>query len=143
MTDNVRRERDIQRAVQLACSRDETRLFRNNVGLGWTGRIVPRNGDMVIPATADVLILAHPRPLHAGLHVGSGDLIGWTRGHARCLNCGMPVLFGGRFVSLELKSARGRPSAAQRAWLEAVQRGGGLAAIVRSVEDAERVLRGE
>jgi len=111
-------ERDIQRAILLACSHGPTRLFRNNVGLGWMGRVLSQ--------TPDRIVLADPRPLHAGLHVGSGDLIGWHQG---------------RFVSLEVKGPRGVVSEDQERWLAAVLEGGGLGGVVRSVEDARRVLR--
>jgi len=40
-----------------------------------------------------------------------------------------------------VKAERGRVSPEQRQWLEAVQAAGGIAGVVRSVEEAERVLR--
>ncbi|MBE0534536.1 MAG: VRR-NUC domain-containing protein [Phycisphaerae bacterium] len=46
----------------------------------------------------------------------------------------------GRFVGLEVKSARGRISGPQRVQLERIQRARGRAAVVRSVEDVKRVL---
>ena len=58
---------------------------------------------------------------------------------------GMADLLGiqapaGRLVSLEVKSATGKPTEEQVAWAAMVKRFGGVAAIVRSVEDAERAL---
>ena len=111
-------ESDIQRAIQLACSNGDTRLFRNNVGLGWVGRIVSQ--------TPDRIVLADYRPLHAGLCEGSSDLIGWTR--------------GGVFTAIEVKAPRGRVSEAQQRFLDAVTRAGGRAGVARSVADAITIV---
>mgnify|MGYP000438039372 CR=1 FL=1 len=46
----------------------------------------------------------------------------------------------GRFCAMEVKSATGRPSPEQIAFLDAVRRRGGFAAIVRSVEDARAAV---
>lgn len=57
-----------------------------------------------------------------GLCVGSSDLIGLTS--------------SGRFVALEVKTAIGKPSREQTLYLALVAKLGGIARIVRSVEDA-------
>lgn len=57
-----------------------------------------------------------------GLATGSSDLIGWTP--------------DGRFLALEVKTPRGRLTAEQSAFLDAVARAGGVAACVRSPEEA-------
>lgn len=74
------------------------------------------------------------RKVHYGLGVGSADLVGF-------------LLDGSaRVFALEVKSARGRVSEEQKAWLSFVQRCGGFAAVVRSeveaLEAVERALRG-
>ena len=54
------------------------------------------------------------------------------------------MLDGGRFFALEVKRPkRGRASNDQREYLEAVASGGGIAATVRSFQDAKRELFGE
>ena len=57
-----------------------------------------------------------------GLAPGSSDLIGITS--------------DGRFLALEVKTARGRLTSAQAAFLEMVHAQGGVAACVRSPEEA-------
>ena len=47
----------------------------------------------------------------------------------------------GRFVGLEVKRPRGRPLPSQRAFRAAVERAGGVYAVVRSPDDALAVLR--
>jgi hypothetical protein len=58
-----------------------------------------------------------------GLCVGSSDLIGILRE-------------SGRFVALEIKTAKGRVDEDQELFLGLVRRCGGFAAVVRSVDEA-------
>ena len=104
------------------------------MGTGWAGqatRVTAGNlravGGSLRPG--DVVIRGG-RPLHAGLCLGSSDLIGYRS-------------IGGiaQFVALEVKSTTGRLSPEQRAFIEVVQAAGGCAGVVRSVEDAQTLLR--
>jgi len=111
-------EQTIQQHIRLRCSRGPVRLYRNN-----TGTLYDRQG----------------RPVTFGLAKGSADLIGW-----RTITI-TPDMVGQRvavFTSLEVKAERGRVSPEQRQWLEAVQAAGGIAGVVRSVEDAQTLLTG-
>jgi hypothetical protein len=122
-----------QQRILLACGSGDTRLWRNNVGTGWAGqatKVTPGNLRAVAQALrpGDVVI-RQGRPLHAGLCVGSSDLIGYR------------VVDGvAQFVALEVKSATGRPTAQQVQFLDHINAVGGSAGIVRSVEDAHKVL---
>lgn len=117
-------EREIQTAIQLACSREGVRLLRSNAGLAWQGTVVSQT-----PAR---LVLAYPRPIKL-MAPGCGDLIGW-----RSLKIDDRVL--AQFASLEVKTPRGRPTDEQLAWQATVRRAGGLAEIVRSVDQATAAL---
>jgi hypothetical protein len=66
------------------------------------------------------------RGIRYGLGVGAADLIG--------------ILKPGRFLALEIKAPKGRPTAEQLLWGGAVQRAGGFYAIVRSVDEAYAAL---
>jgi len=66
------------------------------------------------------------RGVRYGLGVGSADLIG---------------LVAGKFVALECKTMKGRLSDDQRLWMAAVRRLGGVAEVVRSVEEALAVVQ--
>lgn len=95
-------ERAIMVAVRAALAGlDQTRVWRNNVGV-----------DLA-------------RGVRYGLAVGSGDLIGLSRG---------------RFISLEVKRPGGRPSYDQKAWQRVVRRLGGVAEIVTSTDEALDVV---
>ena len=47
---------------------------------------------------------------------------------------------GGRFYGFEVKTEKGRPTALQEATIRKIRKAGGVAEIVRSVEDVRRVL---
>jgi ribosomal protein L27 len=122
-------EHEIQQRILLACGSGDTRLWRNNVGTGWAGQAtkIQRRG-MVAVKPGDVIV-RQGRPLHAGLCVGSSDLIGYRQ-----------VDGVAQFVALEVKSATGRPMAQQTQFLDHIASAGGCAGIVRSVEDAQSLL---
>jgi ribosomal protein L27 len=122
-------EHVVQQKILLACGSGNTRLWRNNVGTGWAGQAtkIQRRG-MVAVEPGDVIV-RQGRPLHAGLCVGSSDLIGYRQ-----------VDGVAQFVALEVKSATGRPTAQQVQFLDHITSAGGCAGIVRSVEDAQSLL---
>ena len=122
-------ERQIQTQILLQCGRGDTRLFRQNVGQGWVGRMIRQQ--------AGTVELAAARPLHAGLCEGSSDLIGWRTVEVT------PDMVGQRvavFTAIEVKTETGRPTPEQLKFLDAVRNAGGIACVARSVEDAERAL---
>jgi len=126
-------EHTTQQRILLACGTGPVRLWRNNVGTGWAGqatKVTPGNLRAVSQALrpGDVVI-RQGRPLHAGLCVGSSDLIGYR-----------VVDRVAQFVALEVKSATGRPTAQQTQFIDHINAVGGCAGIVRSVEDARAVL---
>jgi hypothetical protein len=127
-------EHDTQQRILLAHGSGPVRLFRNNVGTGWAGqatRVTAGNLQAIAHTLrpGDVVV-RNARPLHAGLCVGSSDLIGYRR-----------VGDLAQFVALEVKSATGRPTPEQTRFLDHISSAGGCAAVVRSVADADAVLR--
>ena len=109
-------EHEIQQRIRLACGHGAVRLWRNNTG---------------------ALLDQQARFVRFGLCKGSSDLIG-----LRALEI-TPELVGQRlaqFVALEVKTAQGVLSPEQRAFLRLVKDLGGVAAVCRSVEEAEQLL---
>jgi hypothetical protein len=109
-------EHEIQQRIRLACGRGPVRLWRNN-----TGALVDHQGRFV----------------RFGLCKGSSDLIG-----LRALEV-TPEMVGqqiAQFVALEIKTPQGVVSPEQRAFLTLVQQLGGVAAVCRSIEEAQAVL---
>jgi hypothetical protein len=123
-----------QQQILLAHGSGSVRLWRNNVGTGWAGQAtkVTTGNRQAIAASlrpGDVVI-RQGRPLHAGLCVGSSDLIGYR-----------VVDRVAQFVALEVKSATGRPTAQQVQFIDHINAVGGLAGIARSVDDAAAILQ--
>ena len=112
-------ETAIQQHIRLALGRlRHVRMFRNNVGK----LPDPRTGRWVEFGVGGT---------------GAADLLGWRTVTVT------PEMVGQRlaqFVSLEVKTATGRVRPEQENWRRVVQEAGGVAAVVRSVEDAQRAL---
>ena len=63
-----------------------------------------------------------------GLGKGSADLIGLIVGT-------------GRFIGIEVKTPTGRVTPEQKAWAKTIQDYGGIAVVLRSVTEAEELLK--
>ena len=109
---------DLLREIVIAASKRGHRLFVVNTGVGWMGEVLRRS--------ADTITIRNPRPIRAGLVRGGSDLIGWTS--------------SGRFAALEGKVGRDKTSDEQARFIAAVIQAGGVAGVVRSVDDAMGVL---
>ena len=71
---------------------------------------------------------------------GAADLLGWRTVTVT------PEMVGQRmaqFVSLEVKTPTGRVRPEQENWRRVVEAAGGVAAVVRSVEDAQAALNSD
>jgi hypothetical protein len=127
-------EHVVQQQVLAQFGSGPVRLWRNNVGTGWAGqatRVTAGNLQAIAHTLrpGDVVV-RNARPLHAGLCVGSSDLIGYRQVDGLA-----------QFVALEVKSERGRPTPEQTRFLDHISSAGGCAAVIRSIEDAHSVLR--
>ena len=127
-------EHIIQQQILLAHGSGSVRLWRNNVGTGWAGQATKVTGGNLRTVSQALrpgdVVIRQGRPLHAGLCVGSSDLIGYRQ-----------VDGVAQFVALEVKSPTGRPTAQQVQFLDHIQSAGGLAGIARSVDDAAAILQ--
>lgn len=109
-------EKAIQSSILLALGgRRHVRVFRNNVG-----KAKAEDGRFIV----------------YGLHVGSGDLIGWRTVTITPDMVGKPIA---QFLSVEVKTPEGRLRPEQRVWLEAVNAAGGHAIVARDAEDVHGV----
>lgn len=121
-------------------SHPDVRVWRQNVGQGWAGSALgPVGEECTVRLQPGDVVVRQARPFHAGLAKGSSDLIGLRAVEVT------PEMVGQRiaqFTSVEVKAGRTATTGQQQAWLEMVQRLGGLAGIARSVQDAGDLLRG-
>lgn len=107
----------LMREIMLATSRAGHRLIRVNAGHGWAGPST-RSADGTVT-------IRHAQPFH-GVPEGVSDLIG------PCVD--------GVFGAIEVKTATGRVTQAQLAFIRQVQAMGGRAGVARSVEEALAIL---
>lgn len=114
---------------QLAASEAGATLFRNAVAFAWVGKVIRR--------IADRLVLERPRAIQAGLCEGSSDLIGWTPVTITPEMVGETVAV---FTAFEVKLRTGRPDDGQRNFITRVQDAGGIAAVVKTPEQAREIV---
>lgn len=115
-------------------------IFRANVGKAWQSNDVvkvPRQMPVVM-GPRDVL-LKNARPFETGLPPGFADLFGLVAVEIT------PDMVGKKlavFTALEVKDGA-RVSPLQKNFINAVNDNGGRAGVVRSVDDAERLVFGK
>ena len=112
-------ETRIQQEIRLALGqRSDLRLFRNE-----TGKLPdPRTGRWV----------------QFGLAKGSSDLIGFKTVKITPEMIGQEVA---QFVSIEIKTERGKLTDVQQNWLRKVKSSGGIVGVARTVKDALQILK--
>lgn len=115
-------------------------IFRANVGKAWQSNDVvkvPRQMPVVM-GPRDVL-LKNARPFETGLPPGFADLFGLVAVEITPDMVGQKLAV---FTALEVKDGA-RVSPLQRNFINAVNDNGGRAGVVRSVDDAERLVFGK
>jgi hypothetical protein len=105
-------ETEILRQIQ-SLSKGSVRLFRNNVGFDATNKV------------------------RYGLVPGSSDLIGWKTIEITKHHVGRKIAV---FTAIEVKKKGGRPTPAQKQFVDYVDECGGLAGICYSIEEAIDLL---
>jgi len=131
-------EHEIQQRILLSLGNGDTRLWRNNVALGWVGQAQQIRQPCTVQLRPGDVVIRNGRPLHAGLCTGSSDLIGLHRIVVTPDMVGRPVAL---FTAIEVKGPRGRASPEQLAFVDTVRRMGGIADITRSVDHAQSILK--
>lgn len=131
------RESEIQSKIRDALCSGGTRVFRNNVGSALV--VSHRSSSAKQSIISKCIELATKLGAHAsrikfGLHEGSGDLIGYKQVTITPEMVGRTVAV---FLSVEVKTDKGRPSEDQVRWLDHINQAGGIAIIARSPEGAK------
>jgi hypothetical protein len=116
--------------IMQAFSRGNTRIFRQNAGTAWQGKIIEQ--------TPSRLVLAYPRAIRLG-SPGQSDLGGIT---SVVITPEMVGQLIGVDVQIECKFGTGPATAEQNAYIQTIRALGGRAGIARSVEDAARIIAG-
>lgn len=125
-------ETTILQRIRLAIGRIKSvKLFRNNCGQAWMGKVIRK--------TADTVTIQNPRPVQFGLHPGSADLIGWQTIEIMPEHVGQKLAV---FTSIEVKTDTGIVKPDQENWQQQVLAAGGRAFVARSDKAAVEYLTG-
>ena len=112
-------ETKLQQEIRLALGKiPSLRLFRNQVG------------QLPDPRTG--------RYVQFGLAKGSSDLVGFKTIKITPEMIGQEVA---QFVSIEIKTERGKLTEVQQNWLQKVHDSGGIVGVARSIQDALKIVR--
>ena len=123
-------ENALQKTALLIASKLGHRLFRNNVGVGWVGKSVRINTNVMVQCYPGDVIIRQARPLHAGLIEGSSDLVGFSN--------------KGLFIAIETKepghhTAKDRLEKQQN-FIDQVNSVGGIAGFAENEQDVKNIL---
>ena len=132
------REHNIQSEIMIALSSAGTTIFRNNTAKAWVGQSHKITTPCRVQLNPGDVVVKNARVLHAGLCVGSSDLIGITPVKITADMVGQTI---GVFTAAEVKTKTGRPTPEQINFIDKINSMGGLAGIVRSPDDALQLVR--
>lgn len=107
------------------------RLFRINSGMGWVGQSTVIQQETTMTLRRGTVVVHNARPLHAGF-TGAPDYWGFKRIKITPEMVGQDVAV---FAVMETKDT-GRLSPEQKNFLNMVTEAGGIARVVRKVEDS-------
>lgn len=124
-------ESDIFKDIMVYVSTIGSRIFRNNTAMAWAGKSIQR-------ISKDMILIEKPRPIKAGLFIGSSDGIGWYKVKISEKMLGKTVAI---FLAIETKSEKGKTTIEQENFIEAVNKAGGIGFVARSVKEVEEHLK--
>jgi hypothetical protein len=133
----IKSESNISKLIEMAISKTGTRIFRNNVGMGWIGESFRINRKKTVELNEGDVVVRNARPLHAGLIKGSSDLIGWKPITVTPDMVGKKIAI---FTAVEVKTKIGRASKEQLIFIENVKKDGGISGIARTPAEAVSLI---
>lgn len=129
-------EGDLMRRLQARASQLGARLFRQQVGMAWVGRVEKGFPGRRVTLGAGDLVIRNARPFHSGI-AGMSDLGGWVPVTITADLIGQTIAV---YTQVEVKTDKGKPSPEQEAWIKAVTKAGGRAGIARNDDDLTAIL---
>jgi hypothetical protein len=125
----------LMKELQIAASQIGARLFRQNVGLGWVGRVERVPAARAVQVRPGDVVIRDARPFKSGI-AGMSDLGGWVPVTITPEMVGQTVAV---YAQVEVKDGA-RVTEEQKRWVAAVQKAGGLAGVARNMSDLTRIL---
>lgn len=128
-------ESDLMRRLQLAATRLGARLFRQNVGQAWVGKVERVNSIRYVQVGPGDVVLRNARPFHAGVR-GMSDLGGWMPVQVTASMVGETIAV---YAAVEIKE-NARATDGQKAFIAAVLKAGGRAGIAHDESELTKIL---
>jgi len=128
----------LMRDLQKLASRLGARLFRQNTGMAWVGKVEKGYPGRVVRLNAGDVVIRNARPFHAGI-AGMSDLGGWVPVDVTPEMVGSTVAL---YAQVEVK-AGARTTQEQRDWIAAVNNAGGRAGVAKNADDLTAILSGQ
>ncbi len=125
-------EKKIINDTLLYFTKNGHRLFRQNTGLGWAGRVEKYSQPRSVLIQPQDAVIRNARPLQAGLCTGSSDLIGWI---TREVTPDMLKKQIAIFTAIEVKYGKTRTTVEQHRFINAVNNSGGIGKIIHSIDE--------
>lgn len=127
-------ETNIARKIMLALgSNPAIRIFRNNVGKAWIGQSKQFTKPTTVNVKSGDVLIQNARFFHAGLCTGSSDLIGFKSVEITPEMVGKKIAV---FTAAEVKTSSGKASPEQIAFINMVNKFGGIGFIARNEKEA-------
>jgi len=132
-------EADWMRHLLQVASRLGSRLFRQQTGMGWvgTGKAVTTRFTRKVDIHPGDVLLRQARPFHTGFE-GWSDCGGWRPVVITPEMVGTTIA---QYTAAEIKNGA-RTTSEQAKFIDAVNKAGGRAGIVRTEKDLENLLLG-
>lgn len=132
------KESNIFKACQIRASKLGARLWRQNSGLSWAGRVqrIENTGDYRLEAGC--IVIHRPQAIRAGFP-------GISDGGGYCMVTVTPEMVGQQLpvvLQVETKADTGVTDE-QRKFIAHVRLVGGRAGVARSADDVDRIINGE
>jgi len=126
-------ETNNQKLIMLALGKlRNVKIFRNNTGSGWVGKYKwakDRKG----------IFIEDPRPLKAGLCVGSSDLIGWTELEITPDMVGKKIAV---FTAIEVKKNKNSTKSKEQInFLNQLRMSGGISGFAETDEQVINIIK--
>ncbi len=131
-------EGDIMRLLQIKASALGARLFRQNTGLAWVGKVIRIAREQSVRVSPGDVVIRNARPFHAGFE-GMSDLGGWVPVEITPDMVGQKIAL---YAQVEVKKNT-RATAEQMAWIQAVNAAGGRAGVAHDDNELASILFGK
>ncbi len=128
---------DLTNELRKRASELGARLFRQNTGQAWVGKV--ERGNRTVRLGPGDVVIRNARPFHAGF-TGMADLGGWSPITITQEMVGATIA---QYAQVEVKFGTDRPTKEQLAWIDAVNAAGGRAGIARNENDLSEILFGK